>query len=140
VPYSAGDKISFGGINLALSGTLADGDQFTLKNDSGVGDSRNAALLAGLQSKTVIGGNATLQDSYASTVSFVGNKTREVQINAAASAALLTQTTQSQQSVSGVNLDEEASNLLKYQQAYQAAGKAMQIASTLFDVLLTLGR
>jgi flagellar hook-associated protein 1 FlgK len=140
IPYSAGDKISFGGISLALSGTPADGDKFTLENDSGVGDSRNAALLAGLQSKNVIGGNATLQDSYASTVSFVGNKTREVQINAAASAALLAQTTQSQQSVSGVNLDEEASNLLKYQQAYQAAGKAMQIASTLFDVLLTLGR
>jgi flagellar hook-associated protein 1 FlgK len=141
VPYSAGDKISFGGISLALSGTPADGDAFTLdKNDSGVGDNRNAALLANLQSKSVIGGDRTLQDSYASTVSFVGNKTREVQINAAASAALLTQTTQSQQSISGVNLDEEAANLLQYQQAYQAAGKAMQIASTLFDVLLTLGR
>jgi flagellar hook-associated protein 1 FlgK len=105
-----------------------------------VGDNRNAALLASLQSKTVIGGTETLQDSYAAAVSFVGNKTREVQINAAASASLLSQATKSQQSVSGVNLDEEAANLLQYQQAYQAAGKAMQIASTLFDVLLTLGR
>jgi flagellar hook-associated protein 1 FlgK len=141
IPYNAGDKINVGGINLALSGTLVNGDTFTIeKNVGAVGDSRNAALLAALQSKNVIGGTETLQDSYAATVSFVGNKTREVQINAAASAALLTQATKSQQSVSGVNLDEEAANLLQYQQAYQAAGKAMQIASTLFDVLLTLGR
>ncbi len=141
VPYSAGDKISFGGINLALSGTPATGDTFEIKKNVGaVGDSRNAALLAGLQSNTVIGGKETLQDSYAAIVSFVGNKTREVQISSAANASLLEQVTKSQQAVSGVNLDEEAANLLQYQQAYQAAGKAMQIASTLFDVLLTLGR
>jgi flagellar hook-associated protein 1 FlgK len=141
VPYSAGDKVSFGGINLALSGTPGNGDKFTIdKNDGGVGDSRNAALLAGLQTKNVLGGTETLQGAYAATVSFVGNKTREKQVEAAASTALLTQVTQSQQAVSGVNLDEEAANLLRYQQAYQAAGKAMQIASTLFDVLLTLGR
>jgi flagellar hook-associated protein 1 FlgK len=44
------------------------------------------------------------------------------------------------QEESGVNLDEEAANLLRYQQAYQAAGKMMQIASQLFDVLLQLGQ
>ena len=141
VSYAAGDKISFNGVSLSFSGTPGDKDTFTIvNNDSGVGDSRNAALLAGLQSKNVIGGTESLQDAFAATVSFVGNKTREVQINAAASASLLSQANKSQQSVSGVNLDEEAANLLQYQQAYQAAGKAMQIASTLFDVLLTLGR
>jgi flagellar hook-associated protein 1 FlgK len=51
---------------------------------------------------------------------------------------LLDQVTKSQQAVSGVNLDEEAANLLKYQQAYQAAGKAMQIANTMFDTILNL--
>jgi flagellar hook-associated protein 1 FlgK len=141
IPYSSGDQISFGGISMAFSGTPVAGDTFTIANNvGGVGDNRNAALLAALQSKSVIGGNQTLQDSYAAAVSFVGNKTREVQINAAASTSLLSQVTKSQQSVSGVNLDEEAANLLQYQQAYQAAGKAMQIASTLFDVLLSLGR
>jgi len=50
------------------------------------------------------------------------------------------QTTSAQQSLSGVNLDEEAANLLRYQQAYQASGKALQIASTLFDTLLSLGK
>jgi len=142
VTYNAGDKISFGGIHLAFSGTPVNGDKFSIgKNDGGVGDSRNAALLAALQTKNIFSdATETLQGAYAATVSFVGNKTREVQINAAASASLLTQVTKSQQAVSGVNLDEEAANLLRYQQAYQAAGKVMQIASTLFDVLLTLGR
>jgi flagellar hook-associated protein 1 FlgK len=51
----------------------------------------------------------------------------------------LSNLTQAQQSLSGVNLDEEASNLLQYQQAYQAAGKIMQIASQLFSTLLTIG-
>jgi flagellar hook-associated protein 1 FlgK len=73
-------------------------------------------------------------------VSYVGNKTREVQVNGSASEALLAQAREAQQDVSGVNLDEEAANLLKYQQAYQASGKVMQIASTLFDTLLSLGR
>jgi flagellar hook-associated protein 1 FlgK len=68
----------------------------------------------------------------------VGNKTREVQVNAKAGEALLAQATGAAQNVSGVNLDEEATNLLKYQQAYQAAGKVMQIAGTIFDTLLSI--
>jgi flagellar hook-associated protein 1 FlgK len=52
---------------------------------------------------------------------------------------MLSQATQTQQSLSGVNLDEEAANLLRYQQAYQAAGKMIQIASTLFQTLLSIG-
>ena len=57
-----------------------------------------------------------------------------------AQTTMVNNTIASQQSVSGVNLDEEAANLLRYQQAYQAAGKAMQIASTLFDTLLSIGK
>lgn len=141
VPYTAGNKISFGGVNLAIAGAPANGDTFTVSpNTSGSGDNRNAAALAALQTTKILnGGKATLQDTYATTVSYIGNKTRESQVNGAASAALLQQTKTAQQSVSGVNLDEEAANLLRYQQAYQANGKVMQIASTLFDTLLSLG-
>jgi flagellar hook-associated protein 1 FlgK len=60
-------------------------------------------------------------------------------VSSSASNNLLTGLVQAQQSESGVNLDEEGSNLLRYQQAYQAAGKVMQIASQLFSTLLTLG-
>lgn len=141
VPFVAGTNYSFGGIDVAFTGAPADGDTFGIGvNQSGAGDNRNARLLGALQTTNILDGNtATFQSGYAQLVSNVGNKTREVQVNGEAGAALLAQATQSQQSVSGVNLDEEAANLIKFQQAYQAAGKVMQIAGTLFDTLLSIG-
>ena len=142
VPYVDGASYSFGGISISFIGAPAQGDSFTIgPNTSGVGDNRNMRLLGQLQTTNIIDGkSATFQSSYAELVSFVGNKTREVQVNGEAGASLLAQATASQQDVAGVNLDEEATNLLRYQQAYQASGKVMQIASTLFDTLLSLGR
>ncbi|MBA5638250.1 flagellar hook-associated protein FlgK [Duganella sp. LX20W] len=141
IPYTDGASISFGGISFSISGAPADNDTFTVgPNTAGVGDNRNGQLLAGLQTKNVLdGGNATFQSSYAQMVNFVGNKTREAQISGQASDAAVQQATAAQQSVSGVNLDEEAANLLRYQQAYQACGKVMQVASQLFDVLMNIG-
>jgi flagellar hook-associated protein 1 FlgK len=142
IPFTAGATYAFGGISVTLAGAPADADKFTVgPNLGGVGDNRNMALLGKLQTDGLLdGGKTNLQTSYAELVSFIGNKTREVQVNGQASDALLSQATDAQQSVVGVNLDEEAANLLRYQQAYQAAGKVMQIASTLFDALLSLGR
>ena len=142
VPFQAGASYSFGGVNVTLAGTPLQGDSFTVgPNSSGVGDNRNMNLLGKLQTSNIMdGGKASLQGAYAELVSYVGNKTREVQVNSAAGETLLKQSLDAQQSVSGVNLDEEAASLLRYQQAYQAAGKVMQMASSLFDVLLTLGR
>jgi flagellar hook-associated protein 1 FlgK len=141
VPFAAGTNYSFGGVNVDFTGQPANNDTFTIgPNISGVGDNRNARLLGKLQSTNVLDGKtATYQSAYAELVSYVGNKAREVQVNGSASEALLAQATESQQDVSGVNLDEEASNLIKYQQAYQASGKVMQIAGELFDTLLQLG-
>jgi flagellar hook-associated protein 1 len=142
IPYSDGMQISFGGVSFKISGAPADQDVFTVgpNSNSSVGDSRNGVLLAGLQTKNILdGGNATYQTTYAQMVNFVGNKAREAQISGTAADAAVNQATNAQQSVSGVNLDEEAANLLRYQQAYQAAGKVMQIASQLFDVLTSLG-
>jgi len=106
-----------------------------------VGDNRNALLLAALQKANTLGnGTATYQGAYSQLVSQIGNKTRELDVSSSAAGKLLSEATLSIQAESGVNLDEEATNLLRYQQAYQAAGKVMQIASEMFDVLLTLGR
>ncbi|MYN09370.1 flagellar hook-associated protein FlgK [Pseudoduganella aquatica] len=142
IPYTDGASISFGGVNISISGTPGDTDSFTVgPNTGGTRDNRNGALLGDLQAKNILnGGKTTYQSAYASMVNFVGNKTREVQIGADAATAAVKQASNAQQSVSGVNLDEEAANLLRYQQAYQASGKVMQIASTLFDVLISLGR
>ncbi|WP_426104671.1 flagellar hook-associated protein FlgK [Massilia sp. TSP1-1-2] len=142
VPYQDGASYNFGGVNIGMSGTPGDADTFTVsKNLGGAGDNRNMRALGNLQTKnTMEGGKTSFQGAYAEMTSFIGNKTREVEVNAKASDSLLRQAHNAQQSVSGVNLDEEAANLLKYQQAYQAAGKVMAMASTLFDTLLSLGR
>jgi len=142
IPYTPGTDLNIGGMHFSISGVPNDGDKFSVgPNTSGVGDNRNMRMLGALQTTNIFdGGVSTFQGAYAELVSFVGNKTREVQVNADAGTVLLNQANASQQQVSGVNLDEEAANLVKYQQAYQAAGKAMQIASTLFESLLSLGR
>lgn len=141
VPYTAGATMTFQGIEINITGNPANNDKFTISPGSGVGDARNGVLLAGLQTKNILdGGHATFQASYAQMVNFVGNKTREVQIAGAAADTTVQQAQAARDSVSGVNLDEEASNLLRYQQAYQASGKVIQVASELFDTLLSLGR
>jgi len=140
VPYTAGAKMTFQGIEIEITGNPANNDKFTISPGSGVGDARNGVLLAGLQTKNILDdGHATFQASYAQMVNFVGNKTREVQIAGAAADTTVEQAQAARDSVSGVNLDEEASNLLRYQQAYQASGKVIQVASELFDTLLSLG-
>ncbi|WP_313634230.1 flagellar hook-associated protein FlgK [Massilia timonae] len=142
VVFENGATYSFGGITVTMTGAPNGNDKFEIaSNADGVGDTRNIAALGELQTKNIFNGDtATIQSSYAQMVSEVGNKTREVQINASASNALLAQAAGAQADVSGVNLDEEATNLIKYQQAYQAASKVMQIAGTIFDSLLSIGR
>lgn len=134
--------ISANGWTTQITGLPLAGDVFTVTSNTGAtGDSRNTLLLSGLQTQnTLSGGTATYQSTYGQLASQIGNKTRELEATSKAQAAMVTQIKQSQQSLSGVNLDEEAANLLRYQQAYQASGKVLQIASTLFDTLLNLGR
>jgi len=141
IPYTDGATLSFGGISFVISGAaLADGDSFTVAaNPFGIGDNRNALLLAGLQTANSMG-DTTYQGAYSQLVSMIGNKTRELDVTSTAAGSMLTEARGMLQSESGVNLDEEATNLLRYQQAYQAAGKVMQVASEMFDVLLSLGR
>jgi flagellar hook-associated protein 1 FlgK len=140
VPFQDGASYTVAGMSFTMNGAPANGDTFTIAPNTGLGDTRNAGLMGDLQSTNILdGGKATFQSAYATLVSSVGNKTREVQANAEAAAAQLTQAQAVANNVSGVNLDEEAANLLKYQQAYQAAGKVMQIADTVFNALLQIG-
>jgi flagellar hook-associated protein 1 FlgK len=141
VPYSEGDTISVGGVSFSISGILTNGDQFAIAaNTNGKGDNRNALLLGALQTaNTLANGTASYQSAYGQLVSQVGNKAHELSVTSAAEGKLLDSAVAAQQSESGVNLDEEATNLLRYQQAYQAAGKVIQTASQLFDFLLTIG-
>ena len=138
VSYTSGGVISYNGWNLVISGTPAAGDTFAVgANTGGVGDNGNALLLSNLQNKTTLaGGTATYQDAYGQIVSDVGAKTREAEIGRDARNALLNQAMEARDSVSGVNLDEEAANLLKLQQAYQAAAQLVSTSNSIFQSLL----
>jgi len=146
--YTAGSPISFNGISIAISGTPANGDQFTLgPNTNGTSDNSNALALAALQTANTMGQDASVAGSqpttsfggaYTQLVTQVANIAQQTGVMDTAQQNVIAQATHAQQSVSGVNLDEEAANLLRYQQAYQAAGKMMQIANTLFQAVLAL--
>jgi flagellar hook-associated protein 1 FlgK len=141
VTYVTGATISFNGMSVVISGSPSDKDKFVIqRNVNGVSDNRNAVALGALQAAhTMAGGTASYVDAYAQLVSDIGNKTREVKALGASQQALADSAVATQQSMSGVNLDEEGANLIRYQQAYQASAKMIDIASKLFDSILALG-
>ena len=138
VPYTEGAAISFDGITVSLKGAPANGDTFSIgKNVAGVSDGSNALLLGALQRKAVMGGGtSTFNGAYAQLVSEVGNRAMEIKVASATQDSMVTQIKASQQSISGVNQDEETGNLLMYQQMYQANAKVIQTASAMFDAIL----
>lgn len=161
----ASDQLHFGGVIVTVTdaASMVDGDSFHLQpvrnaaasmenlisdtsriaasgtgSGGSSGDNENALALQGLQNQLLIGGTATFNDAYASIVSDVGNRTNVVQVNQEAQLSLTEQLRELQLSDSGVNLDEEAANLLRFQQYYQANAKVIQVASTLMDEILGL--
>lgn len=149
VPYTSGSTLTINAttpatspsaISFSISGTPANGDVFRLsKNVSGVEDGGNIVRLGKLQlQNTMVGGQSTYQDSYAAFVNDIGNKTASADVSSSAQTALLSQATAARESVSGVNRDEEAAKLVEYQQAYMASAKVMEIASKLFDTLMSI--
>ena len=140
VPYTAGATMSFNGISVSLSGKPSNGDTFTIgQNTSGVSDGSNALLMGALQNaNTMNGGTTTYNASYTQLVSTVANEASQLDTASTAQTTLTSQIQASQQSVSGVNLDEETSNLLMYQQMYQANAQVIQAAVTTFAAILAV--
>ncbi|MFB4342498.1 flagellar hook-associated protein FlgK [Pantoea sp. CS_6] len=104
----------------------------------GESDNRNAQNLLALQDAKIVNGNSTLSQAYGAMVSTVGNKTQALKTASTTQQNVVTQLTNRQQSVSGVNLDEEYANLTKYQQYYMANAQVLKAASTVFDALLSI--
>jgi flagellar hook-associated protein 1 FlgK len=101
------------------------------------GDNTVALSLADLEKKAVLlGGKATFNDAYGQLVAKVGTLTHAAKISSSAQGVLLNQAKQDRENLAGVNLDEEAANLIKFQQSYQAAAQVISIASSLFDTLI----
>ncbi|OVZ83761.1 flagellar hook-associated protein FlgK [Yersinia kristensenii] len=106
--------------------------------DGGASDNVNAQALLDLQTKKLVDGKATLSGAYAGLVSNVGNQTATAKTNSTAQANIVKQLSAEQQSISGVNLDEEYGDLQRFQQYYLANAQVIQTASTLFNALLSL--
>lgn len=126
------------GIQASINGSPKAGDKFVLDfNHNAALDNRNALDLVNLQSKkTMAGGLASFGEGYGAVVEAVGIQTNAAKINSEAAKQVLTQTTQLRDSLSAVNMDEEAANLVKFQQLYSANARVIQTARELFNTLL----
>ncbi|HDR9074090.1 TPA: flagellar hook-associated protein FlgK [Burkholderia vietnamiensis] len=146
VPYNAsqGAKMTMSGtlngVTVTLSGAPSDGDSFSIgPYAGGTSDGANALALSQLvTAKSLGGGTTTLTGAYANYVNAIGNTASQLKSSSAAQTSLVGQITSAQQSVSGVNQNEEAANLMQYQQLYQANAKVIQTAQTLFQTVLGL--
>ncbi|ANB03541.1 flagellar hook-associated protein FlgK [Ectothiorhodospira sp. BSL-9] len=119
-----------------------DGGVLLTGNDAfGPGDNRNALALAQVQGTRYLDdGRSSIEDAYNGLIGKVGTQTRQTQVAAESQARLLADAKAQRESLSGVNLDEEAANLLKFQQAYQASAQVIAVTSTLFDTLIGVAR
>ena len=136
--YTAGSPISVNGLNVTISGTPASGDSFTIADNAGAsGDNSNALKLAdALNTRVLDGGTKSIGSAVDGFIGKIGVATQQAQVNRDAQKTVFNESVDERDSVSGVNLDEEAANMLRYQQAYQAAAQLIQVANTMFQTLL----
>lgn len=140
--FAAGSAVEFDGIRVTLGGTPAPGDEFIVTpNINGVSDNRNALALAALQTRnTLSDGTASYEAIYGRMVADAGNKVHQAGLNLDVQSGMLNRAVAAREEISGVNLDEEAAAILKYQQAYQASAQLIAAANTLFDTLISMLR
>ena len=133
---------------LSISGRPQADDTFSLTfNQNGVSDNRNALKLVDLQTKQTVGVDGmaagsgfSLTDGYGELVERVGTLTAQARMDSDATGAILKQAQDNRDSLSAVNLDEEAANLIKFEQYYNASAQIIQVARSLFDTLINTFR
>ncbi len=145
VPNQANDMLALAGApfnaygyEVNMNGDPQAGDNFDISyNNNGAGNNQNIALLGDVQfASTLDNGNSNFQQAFGKVISSIGVKTQSAEIKRDAAESLLFQATERKASVSGVNLDEEAANLIKFQQAYEASAQVINVARTLFQTVL----
>lgn len=136
--YTSGTDIDANGWRVQISGALAAGDSFTVSdNRNGVGDNRNALELVQVLNQPVLnGGSASLNAAAGQFVGRIGVQTSQSQVTSAAQKVVYDEGVGEMQAVSGVNLDEEAADLVRYQQAYMATAQMIRVADTIFQSVI----
>lgn len=136
-------QLNFKNYARGMSMQLTNGNQIAAASSSaptGPGNNTNALALAALRVGSTALNNGNFSSAYNNLVGSTAAYASEADLSRTAYETLTKQAREAQQAVSGVNLDEEAVNLIRYQQAYQAAAKAISVANTLFDAILAIGR
>ena len=130
--------VNYQGLNVQFSRAPDMGDVFQVDgNFDGLGNNENIMVMADLSKKAVVG-NKTFSDAYIDQVNTVGNAAQQAKITQQALTVVNDQAKQSRDKVSGVNLDDEAADLIRFQQAYQAAAKSLQVSGQLFDSIVQI--
>lgn len=137
-PYVAGAAIAYNGWSVSINGAPSAGDSFAVGKSSGaVGDASNGNQLSKLlQGKIFGGGGESLSDLYANIQSDLGNKTAVARANATTDESVLSIASNQREAYSGVNLDQEAADLARWQQIYSANAQVLSVAQKLFEGLL----
>ena len=143
-PYTAGSPIAdaAAGWSMSLTGTPAAGDRFTLaRTPPRSGDNGNALVLGGFDRQGILdGGTQSLTDGLSQLSARAGTDARHAALSLEGQSAIHDQVIAERESVSGVNLDEEAADMMRFQQAYQAAAQVISTADTMFQTLLSAVR
>lgn len=138
IPGESGDK----GYRFTISGTPKTGDEFTIEamdpTAMGISDNRNALALTALESASLVEGSLSFAGAYTYTVQTVATATSQARISTETAHSLMQQSEASWQSLSGVNLDEEAGKLIQFQSAYNASAQVVSIARELFNTLISV--
>ncbi|OCG55893.1 flagellar hook-associated protein FlgK [Gilliamella sp. Choc6-1] len=164
-PQIENGKLVFDGLSIEITGNPVKGDSFLIKpvadiasslellvkdvdklatgiddEENGAGDNRNVTKLLDIQNEKLINGTATLSSAYNKLVNYIGSETQTSKVSAQSSHNITQQIYEQNQSISGVNLEEEYISMQVYMQYYQANAKVIDAATTLFDTILSLAK
>lgn len=130
-------SINFRGLSVAFSSAPNNGDRYIIdSNADGIGNNEALLRLVALEEERLMPGDLTMTEAYIEKVNDVGNVAQQAKISQDALQVVYDQAVEARDGISGVSLDEEAADLVRFQQAYQANAKVMQVASALFDAIL----
>jgi flagellar hook-associated protein 1 FlgK len=136
-PNTSTPNLTYRGLRLEFSTAPKSGDKFTIDgNKDGIGNNESMLLMVALEDKAIMPGGLTMTEAYIERVNQVGSVARQSAIAEQALSVVYQQAQEARDGISGVSLDEEASALVRFQQAYQANAKVMQVSMALFDAIL----
>ncbi|MEC8299605.1 MAG: flagellar basal body rod C-terminal domain-containing protein, partial [Pseudomonadota bacterium] len=137
--YDFSGQIHYQGIAISLSGSPVSGDVFSISaNKGGIGGTGNLARMSQLEEADIFDGDQTLQQGYLSLLNKAGTISKQADVARQALEVLKDQAVESRESLAGVNLDEEAASLIRFQQSYQASARLVQAANELFETIVRL--